>query len=217
MRLALIMMAGLVLVGAGLTAPRAHAEPVSVPPLGQSPEQVGDALLSNSIAERNAQADYVTAHPEAVHPIYLAVAAQVLWQRGDRLKAAFWYYVFQARTGPWVKRSDLQFSSLRAALNQSLGSEVNEWIASDPQARTEVASRAIAFEKRAPLYPGRPDGTSEEDWTQAIAAYRLEYEEGFKTYILKTPPEQIHRERKANGLHNGPLQAPGAALPEEWR
>lgn len=177
-------------------------------------------MLLGSREQQARAADHVLDHPDAVGPFELIRVITILQARGDMLQAAFWFYFWQIRSAPWARHGPPDAApALRGALNASLGAVVNEWIATDPAALREVVERAIAFERRAPLYPGRPEGVSEAAWLAEVAASRAAYEKGFREAFPGT--EKALREfvaaRARNGLPNGPLKDPGKPLREAWR
>ncbi|MBA15821.1 MAG: hypothetical protein CMN73_05645 [Sphingomonas sp.] len=158
-------------------------------------------------------------HPEAVNPYELIEPITTLFRRGDRLQASFLFYFWQIRSAPWARlgRPDGE-RALRGAINATLGPEINGWVGSDPQAWLALVYRAIAFEKRVPLYSGRPEGVSPDKWEEVVEAERARYAEGFEEArpILENG-EEYARKRAGAGLYVGPWQEPGAPLPEHWR
>ena len=137
-----------------------------------------------------------------------------LWARGDRLQAAFWYYVYQLRSRPWADadRNGGGAAALRASVAAGLGREINEWIGSDPAAWRDTGARAIAYEKTLSLYSGRPDGVSQDDWLEANHKARQAYEEGFNQMWAEYSPSDIEAQRRQRGLYVGPLKNPGQPL-----
>ncbi|MBN9318973.1 MAG: hypothetical protein BGN86_05230 [Caulobacterales bacterium 68-7] len=168
--------------------------------------------------EQRRAAECVMAHPEIVDPAAFAFLAQSLWMRGDRLQATFWFYMFQARTRPWV-RQDREMAQGRAALSGMIGGPINAWISSDREAVIEVASRAIAYEAHAPLYAGRPDGVTATDWLALIAREREAYDTEFRRVAASDlfKPGNWEAARRERGLPVGPLDKPGAPLLDTWR
>ena len=168
--------------------------------------------------EGKAAVEHVLTHPDALNPLMLTALVQSLWQRGDRSRAAFWFYIFQSRTRAWSKADD-QFASARAAFNMTLGPPINEWIASDIPAWKALAARAIAYEKTLPLYPGRPDTMDEARWRDLVeqerAAYEREFIDVFSSSMMN--PDTYYAQRRGNGLYVGPHRDGGAPLPDHWR
>ncbi|MFC5372480.1 hypothetical protein ACFPIF_07955 [Brevundimonas faecalis] len=162
------------------------------------------------------QPEAVLADVSAQSPFEIAKAASGLWARGDRLQAAFWFYVFQIRTSAWAEaQPDLR--PLRAAINEDLGRTVNEWLASDVEAWEDMAERAIAFEARQPLWSGRPDGVTEADWKAQVEQSRAKYIADFRQVFASIDPGAIAAVRREHDLPVGPLDEPGAPLEAAWR
>jgi hypothetical protein len=176
-------------------------------------------LLSEDAAVRRAAVAEVVARPDATEPFGYAAVVQQLWQDGSRLQAAFWFYLFQARTRPWADadtRGD-GAAALRAALNDQLGTTINAWLGADLAQWQEVARRAIAFEARLPLHPARPDGIAPDAWIAVVAKAREGYRRGYEQSLAKADPAEIAATRRTNGLPVGPLTDAGPPLPDAWR
>ena len=91
-------------------------------------------------------------------------------------------------------------------------------LGSDPIAWRDIAARAISYEKKIPLYPGKPDGISEPEWRKLVADSRAEYEAGFRKFSATlADPKAYSAQRKAHGLYVGPLKDPGSPLPDSWK
>ena len=180
-----------------------------------------DAMFQGSHDDQKNAADYVLQHPDAVQPIGYAYVINTLWAEGNRSQAAFWFYIFQSRTLAWAKAdtSGNGVAALRASLNDGLGQTINQWAASDPVAWHDIAARAISYEKKMPLYPGKPDGMSESHWRKLVADSRTEYAAGFTKAFsgILTDENGFIKQRAANGLYVGPLKDPGQSLPQSWR
>ncbi len=142
-----------------------------------------------------------------------------LWSRGDKLQAAFWYYVWQIRSGPWAQadRTGSSAAALRASVTATLGRDINDWIAADPMVWRDTALRAISYEKKLPLFEGRPDQIDAEAWNAINVRRRLEYEAGFNQFLGGADDAAIIRRRQDAGLPAGPLLDTGKPLPEHWR
>ncbi|WP_448949866.1 hypothetical protein [Labrys neptuniae] len=182
----------------------------------------GDMALQEALAGKGAERDRAVqqalAHPEAVHPIFLAFLAEALWQRGDKRQAAFWFYIFQSRSRIWADL-DPEMGQRRSALNDLLGRPINRWAASDLPAWHEIGARAITYEKKIPDFAGKLPGYSAETWAAELAKRRKEYEDGFLQAFPKTAQDRqkIDAKRQQNGLYVGPLLDPGKPLPDDWR
>jgi len=164
-------------------------------------------------------AEKVLAQPEKVNPLTYAVAVKWLWQQGRRQQAAFWFYLFQARTRPWslADTSGDGVSALRGALNDELGSVINPWVASDLAAWRSIADRAIAFERRLPLSRERPAGIDAVAWLKLVETSRVDYAAQMRTAFANMDAAAFAKKRRAAGLWVGSLDQPGPALPDAWR
>lgn len=179
------------------------------------------SMLQGTDADKKKAVEYITMKdPASVSPFVYAQVVQDQWDMGNKLQASFWFYVLQSRTRAWSK-SDSQgdgYAALRASYMDVLGSEINGWVGSDIDAWKTVASRAISYEKKMPLYAGRPDGINQADWNALVERERQAYADEFVTYFPKqTEYANLLKGRKDNGLHVGPLQNPGEPLPESWK
>jgi hypothetical protein len=181
-------------------------------------------LVTPAVRAEDAEPSYpsaetVLAHPEAVNPFTYAVAVKWLWQQGRRQQAAFWFYMFQARTRPWslADTGGEGLGALRGALNDELGSVINSWVGSDPAAWRNIAERAIAFERRLPLSPERPEGLDAAAWRRLVATSRADYAAQMQEAFAGLDAEKFAANRRSAGLRVGPLEQPGPALPDAWR
>ena len=167
-----------------------------------------EATLARSIME----------NPAAHKPETWVYVTKYLWERGDRQQAAFWHFLFQIRTLPWLEY-DRQMGPFRSGVNASIGATINEWLGSDYDAWLETTRRAIAYERRLPLSHERPAGVSEAAWAQSIARGRQTWETDFRqlTGPGGTTRAQIEAVKRQNGRYVGPLRDPGAPLPNDWR
>lgn len=178
------------------------------------------AMLVGSTPQQEEAAAYVFAHPDAANPFALLQPIGQLMRRGDMLQASFWFYFWQIRAIPWAKFGPPDgYGAVRASINSMIGKEINTWLGSDADAMRDVATRAMDYERRAPLYAGRPDGVSEAIWAKAIEESRAAYAKGYAD-VVRDPAafrRMMTEGRSKNGLYNGPLRNPGKPLAEEWR
>lgn len=154
---------------------------------------------------------------EVANPFDWIEPIATLWRRGDRLQAAFWYYVFQIRSRPWAvadrqRTGGSGAAALRGSITEILGRPINEWLGSDPAAWKETGTAAIAFEKRLAFHAGRPDGIDEPTWLAMNRSAREEYEQGFEVLWGQYSFAQMEDMRRDNGLYVGPLRNPGQPL-----
>lgn len=167
-------------------------------------------------AESIPSIDDVLGNLANISPFNLVYVFQQYWDAGDKLKAAFWFYIWQLRTGPWAEL-DPETAQVRAALNQQAGMAINGWLAADPELMKQTAERAHGYESKLPLWNRRPEGIAEDFWnttiTQHRAAYAAEMSEAFTT----TPPDQIRTLRAEAGMPVGTPTDLGAPLPDDWR
>jgi hypothetical protein len=204
------------------------------PAFGRPPQFIGDeytttdtldekdiaALMSGAPSQVERAVNYVISHPDAVEPMTYVSLVQYLAARGDNARAAFWYYVWQIRISAWAEADSTRYGELSGTFATVLGPQINEWAGSDPMAMHDLMLRAITFERKIPLYAGRPDGISETDWRRFIEHSRVRHDE---VALNKQSPtsgpdlEKYLKTRRANGLYVGPWRAPGSPLPAEWR
>lgn len=161
-------------------------------------------------------AEYVLANLTSVSPLNLIYVVSEEWAAGNRLQAAFWYYIWQIRTEPWAV-AEQEFAQPRAAINQSVGATINSWIFSDPELMQSVSERAISYEPKLPMWTHIPEGMPQNRWDELVATTRATYVTDLRSGLTETPPDQIRVLRQQNGLPVGPLTDQGAPLPEEWR
>ncbi|MDQ0466949.1 hypothetical protein QO010_004746 [Caulobacter ginsengisoli] len=179
-------------------------------------------------------ADAIIARPDSVNPLAFALVSESLWERGDRAKAAFWFYLFQARTQPWMSGGPISevllrdyvsqlldrsvdYVGVRRYYNQRVGEPVNTWAMSDLDALQVLAARVFSYERRIPLYAERITYASEERWLAQVEAKRVENEQTFKEALAQNKPADFYEARRKQGLYVGPWKDPGAPLPEDWR
>lgn len=155
--------------------------------------------------------------PQVRNPFEWVEAIAALWRRGDRLQAAFWYYVFQIRSRPWAEADMAQtggsgVAALRSSITYALGAPINEWLGSDPATWRDTGARAIAFEKRLPHHGGRPEGIDEATWARMNETARTGHEAGFDQVWRQYSFADLEARRRQAGLYVGPLQDPGQPL-----
>lgn len=164
-------------------------------------------------------AESIIEHPDSVQPMQYILVVQHLWGQGDRAQAAFWYYLWQIRTRPWARADTAATGPLRGSLTELWGRPVNEWIGSDPEARTELLRRAVSFEATLPLSSERPSHMATERWDALVTSERQAYAAEFERFAIM--PEyhgaEAQAARRGNGLYVGPWQEPGTPLPDHWR
>ena len=160
----------------------------------------------------------ILANPAAYKPEAYVYVTKYLWERGDRQQAAFWHFLFQIRTAPWLAHDPL-LGPFRGGVNSSIGATINDWLGSDFDAWLETTRRAISYERRMPLSPERPAGLSESQWAAEVAHARANWETDFRQITGPGGPTkaQMDAQRRQNNRYVGPLQDPGAPLPADWR
>lgn len=183
-----------------------------------------DALLHGTDAQQKQVTDYVLAHPDSVPPFDLIFVTTTLMAQGNMAKAAFWYQIYKIRITPWeIPRSEPEAAAANdvyAVMAEYIGHPLDEWAASDFEAFRTMMLRASRYERKLPLYPGRPDGVSEADWKKRVAEARAAHD---AAALDKAVPDtaqtrkRVESERKAHGFYVGPWQSPGEPLPDDWR
>lgn len=183
--------------------------------------QAGTAVNDTTVqAEQHAPevppAEVLIASLDQISPLQLVRAVSEYWQRGDKLQASFWYYIWQIRTAPWVG-TDPAFDDARASLNNAIGQTINGWIAADSETWQATARRAVAFEPKLPLWTIHPPEMSPEAWATRVAEHRASYARELDEAFAQTDAETIRRSRSEAGLPVGPLTDAGQPLPDAWR
>lgn len=179
-----------------------------------------EVQLIGSRGQRNDAIRYIVAHPDAVPPIDYIYMIKGLIDRGDNAQAAFWYYFWQIRIAAWSFAEPGKYGEVSGAISATLGEAINEWAGSDFVAMRGLMARASTFERRLPLYPGRPNRVTEADWRRAIEASRSGYDLNAldKDFPSSGPVlEQMIDNRRRNGFYVGPWRSPGASVPDNWR
>lgn len=201
---------------AGVIGDAAAATEVTAPEVSVASGSAGE---QDAVGSRERQiAEDLLRDPSAHPPVSYVYVTSYLWNRGDRLQAAFWHYMFQIRTAPWLKH-DRNLGPLRGAVNESIGGTINRWVGSDYAAWEDVTRRAIAFEQRMPLNAERPAGLTEAQWRTEVEESRRAWVADFETMFGPGGPGRasVEAQRRSNGLPVGPLESPGAPLPADWR
>jgi hypothetical protein len=177
-------------------------------------------LMEGSATDKAAAAAEIEKHPDEVNPFALIILVTYLFEQGDRARGSFWFYFWQQRSRPWARLGSPDGErALRASFNATVGPMVNEWAGSDPIAMRELMARAWRYERRVPLYPGRPPGVGEKEWADAVAKERAVNDPEELVRLFPGTPADLAQNaaaRRSNGLYVGPWQHPGRALPEEW-
>lgn len=177
-------------------------------------------MLNGSAAQQARAVDAVIARPELVDPSGHIQVIGMLWERGDRLQATFLYYVCQVRFIPWAKLgSPSGEGALFSAIRATVGPEINGWIGSDPLLNRQVLERALSYERKIPLHPDRPDGVDEKTWLRTVEEVRAGAAKEWLGQMPVTPKalKDWAKQRSKNGLPNGPVEHPGAPLPDHWQ
>lgn len=173
------------------------------------------ALQSEDTATRDQATDYLLDHPDLVDPYYLIYAVTNQFQRGDRERAAFWYYIWQMRTRQWMT-ADSSNAQFMGALRATVGPMINEWAGSDLEAWKQLYVRAIRYELELPLYEGQPDNVSRREWRRIVRRVREENSEEATLQLFEDSAD-MQEARRENGLYIGPWEDPGRPLKDEWR
>lgn len=177
-------------------------------------EQESDAVSPNPAHDPQ----YVLANLTEVSPFNLSFVIADEWKKGNRLRASFWYYIWQIRTDAWVTGVDeVGFSFYRNSMSDEMGRTINTWIMADPALMRDTAQRAIAYEARLPLSNMRPDEMNEADWLAIITKARSDYAAEFREVFAEMSDEDIRTARQQNGLPVGTPVDIGAPLDEDWR
>jgi hypothetical protein len=182
------------------------------------------AMLQGSSDQKNRAIIYIQQHPDSVQPLAFIYMVGDLMARGDMEQAAFWYYVYQIRIQPWkTLRSEpsADYSNeIYGALAETVGRPLNVWAGSDFEGFRNLMLWASTYERKMPLYPGRPNGVDAAEWQNRIVDSRASHGIAMlDKYFPDTAAARAENEarRKANGLYVGPWASPGSPLPDDWR
>lgn len=183
----------------------------------QAQEQAPAATPEAASGEQEIpSAEFIVSNMETISPLNLVYAVDQYWNRGDKLKAAFWFYIWQIRSLPWIE-TEPALLERHTQLDQAMGPVINSWLASDPAVLKDTVMRAVSYEPKLPLLNERPDGISETYWNEAITRTRTGYAAEATELFSPEFLAEIETSRKENGLPVGPHSDAGAPLPDEWR
>lgn len=178
--------------------------------------ELNRSLNSNRTDERTQATKYVLDHPDAVEPMSWIPVIGTLLMQGNNEQAAFWYLIFQIRTQPWREGDPSGYGALYASISSVFGQEIMQWAGSDRDALMNLYRRAISYERKIPLYPGRPNGVSETAWKMRIAKSREDHR--IELWLEKLPEQnELEAKRRQNGFYVGPWRSRGEPLHDDWR
>lgn len=197
----------LTIVGASLSLPDA-------PRAADIEREAGEQDFCDT--DFNGPPEDLVAKADEVDPMALICAVRQYWERGDRLKAAFWYRIWIIRTDPWV-RDDWEFDVVRDVMGGQFALKIGEWAASDLTHYVELLDRAHAYEAKLPLSPLKPSRMSQQDWDATVAQSRKDLKEQHVSSLQPGEIEAINQQRAALGQYIGPFKEPGSPLREDWR
>ncbi|WP_292042273.1 MULTISPECIES: hypothetical protein [unclassified Brevundimonas] len=161
---------------------------------------------------------FILANLDEVSPFNLIFVVADEWKKGNKLRAAFWYYVWQIRTDAWVTGVDREeFQLVRAMMSDETGQTIFNWIAADPALMRDTVERAIGYEATLPLSKQRPEDLNEADWLAIVSKSRTDYAAELREAFANTADEEILARRRQNGLPIGTPQDIGAPLDAHWR
>ena len=161
---------------------------------------------------------FILANLDEVSPFNLIFVVADEWKKGNKLRAAFWYYVWQIRTDAWVSGVDREeFELVRTMMSDEAGQVIYNWIAADPALMRETVERALRYEAVLPLSKQRPDDLSEADWLAVVERSRTDYATELREAFANTTDENILARRQQNGLPVGTHKDIGAPLDDTWR
>lgn len=183
------------------------------PALAQAaPEQAAPAAEEPEIPS----AEFIIANLDTISPVNLIHVVDQYWSRGDRLQAAFWFYIWQIRTMPWAEL-DPQIAPIRAQMDSQAGAIINGWIASDTDLLLDTMKRAISYEPKLPLVDARPEGLPSAFWLEKVQTSRDLFSAEVTTTLTPEFFATINTARQEQGAPVGPLTDIGTPLPAEWR
>ncbi|MDQ0466948.1 hypothetical protein QO010_004745 [Caulobacter ginsengisoli] len=171
--------------------------------------------LGGTVDQQNKAVDTIIAQPDVLPPWHYLKVCTVLWLRGDRQQAAFWFYIFKIRANAWG-RYDPSVEPMVNGFSRDFGQIVDRWIQGDDAVWRDTYARALSYERRIPLYPHPPEGVSAETWQREMADWRQSAQaEQDRAFALTE--KELAKRRKRDKVKPGPLQNAGAPLPDDWR
>ena len=181
--------------------------------------QTDPSAQSDSVSPNPANdPQYILANLDKVNPLSLSHVIADEWQKGNRLRASFWYFIWQIRTDAWVEGLDEEgFTVFRNMISDQMGQAINTWIAADPALMRDTAERAIGYEVKLPLSNEKPEDVSDTDWQAIIAKSRADYATDLRDAFADITDAEILASRQQNGLPVGTPSDLGAPLPDDWR
>lgn len=170
-------------------------------------------------AETEDRSEHAFKHPEQVDVLDQSMAVQCLWEKGDRERAFFWYYVFgtlNSITIDVLRATGLAQGELEMPLSFRLaGLAPMTWAMSDPEKAKVVMLRAIDFANRLPDPPEFAGRVSPALLRAAKDRVRLEFVESMSSGDLET--SAILKRRRETGMRVGPWTDAGQPLLDIWK
>lgn len=169
------------------------------------------ALNSSSRKKRVAAVDSVEAQPDRYAPPVLYALSKVLFDNGEKDKAAFWYYAGQLRGRFDANRcADISARSAIEVLNRQYGPRINQYAIKDPDKLEQLVLRVAEWDRETPhAYDHRwinlhglnamgfdadaqsaPLSLPEEDWSGIAEQTRTEYLKGFYAVLPSIRAQQ---------------------------
>ncbi|MBN1595846.1 ankyrin repeat domain-containing protein [candidate division FCPU426 bacterium] len=163
-------------------------------------------LIQGSGAEKQAAIAEVTAKPDQFNPAVFYALSNALFQEGRKDEGAFWFYAGQLRARYDANRChDISARQAVGVLNQSFGSEINQYMFQDTVKLEKCIGRVLEWDRKTPHHYdhrwinlhgmgaiisglgnteaaqfSEPLSMPEEEWDQIAEKTRAEYLEGFK-------------------------------------
>lgn len=154
-RRALVVMAASFFVAAGSPA---LAQDRTLTPRGEyariDTRATNEAIAALSRGDEAAQdrvIAQVKAQPEGFAPPVFYVLSRVLFQRGQKDEAAFWFYAGQLRARFDANRcADVSARQAVSALNQQFGGPINQYAFQDIAKLEALVPRVVAWDRQTP-------------------------------------------------------------------
>lgn len=146
----------LILSSLGLAFTSSQAKDIILPTTGVYKEidtSVAKAILkqlrSNSPEEQKAAIKAIEASPDKYAPPVFYALSSALYLKGERERAAFWFYAGQLRGRYDANRcADISARSAIAVMNQQFGGLINQYMFAHLDKLEKLVPEVIAFDKK---------------------------------------------------------------------
>ena len=151
----------------GYTEPQAHLgrlEKISLPPDNpytsidiRENNEAMDALMGHDEIEKSVRIQKIIEHPEGFNPAVLFLLSYVLFQKGRKDEAMFWFYAGQLRARYDANRcADESAKTAVRDLNAKIGPYINPYAFQDLEKLKQTVAKVLEWDRMTPyLYDQR--------------------------------------------------------------